>query len=133
MSKKTMLVDGCLFLALVVFFGCGSKSSKVEAGRGAVTGTVTIDGKPLPGGMVFFLSVKDPMYRGSAMIKSDGAFSAIDAPEGDVLIMVQNEALKSNNPQAYVPIPARYSDVKTSGLKATISKGQPVLVDLKSK
>jgi hypothetical protein len=133
MSMKAVLTGVCLLLCLVVALGCGPKAPRMESGRGAVTGTVTFDGKPLPGGMLFFVSVKDPMYRGSAMIKSDGTFSVADAPEGDVLMVIQNEALKTNNPQAYVPIPSKYTDVKTSGLKATVGKGEPINIELKSK
>ncbi len=109
----------------------------METGRGAAKGTITIDGKPLRGGTVFIVSAKDPMRLVAVTIKPDGTFSVADAPTGEVLIAVDNESQKGNNPQAYVPLPAKYRDVKTSGLKGTIAgnagEGEALKVELKSK
>jgi hypothetical protein len=96
------------------------------------TGTITFDGKPLRGGTIFFISATDPMRRAPATIKSDGTFSVADAPTGDVLIAVDNESQKGNNPDAYVALPAKYRKEKTSGLTAKID-GSPLTIELKSK
>jgi hypothetical protein len=72
-----------------------------------------------------------------ATIKPDGTFSVADAPTGDVLVAVDNEAQKYNNPKHYLPIPAKYRNAKTSGLKGTIRTDQPdppmLTIELKSK
>ena len=50
---------------------------------------------------------------------------------------VDNESQKFNNPDKYDPIPKKYRDVKTSGLTATVAKGEPdakpLSIELKSK
>jgi hypothetical protein len=122
MSKYTFLACGGLLVVLAMTLGCGGKKTPtVEANRGRVTGIVTFDGKPLGGGQIGFVLAKDPMYRKTAMIKPDGTFSTRDAPLGDVLVSVENESAKMFNPNGYVPIPRKYSNVKTSGLKAMIT------------
>jgi hypothetical protein len=137
MSKQTVLAGGCLLLALVFALGCGPRTPRMEAGRGRATGTITLDGKPLRGGTIFLVSAKDSMYQVAVSIKPDGTFSVADAPTGDVLVAVDNESQKFNNPQVYVPIPAKYKDVKTSGLKLTVAKdavdGPGLTIELKSK
>jgi hypothetical protein len=132
MSGKIIVTGGCLLLALAVALGCGKKGPRMEAGRGRATGTITIDGKPLRGGSIFFVSATDPMRRVVVSIKTDGTFSVADAPTGDVLIAVDTESQKSNNPDNYVPIPSKYKTEKTSGLTATI-KDEPLVIELKSK
>ena len=95
------------------------------------------DGKPLGGGTITFVSVKDSMYRMTAMIHADGHFSAINVPTGDVKVGVETETAKIGNPAGYVKIPAKYADPQTSGLTATIGKdeanGKPLTIELKSK
>jgi hypothetical protein len=126
MSKSAFLACGGLLFVLAMTLGCGGKKTPVvEANRGKVTGIVTFDGKPLGGGQIGFVSAKDSMYRKTAMIKPDGTFSTNDAPLGDVLVSVENESAKMFNPKGYVPIPRKYLNVKTSGLKATITKDDP--------
>jgi hypothetical protein len=135
MSGKAILIGGCLVLSLVVAVGCGKTGPRMEAGRGPVRGTITIDGKPLLGGTIFIVSAKDPMYQAAVSIKPDGTFSVADAPTGDVVVAVDNESQKFNNPKAYVPLPAKYKNAKTSGVKATIGKdaSEGLKIELKSK
>jgi hypothetical protein len=132
MSGKTILTGSCLLFGLVVALGCGKPAPKMEAGRGRATGTITFDGKPLRGGTIFFVSATDPMRRVAVMIKPDGTFSVADAPLGDVLISVDNESQKGNNPEAYVPLPKEYRKEETSKLTAKID-GNPLTIELKSK
>jgi hypothetical protein len=132
MSVKTALAGGCLLLAMIVVLGCGRPAPKMETGRGKATGTITFDGKPLRGGTIFFVSATDPMRRALATIKPDGTFSVADAPTGDVLISVDNESQKGNNPDAYVPLPKKYRDEKKSGLSLKIAD-EPLAIELKSK
>lgn len=124
MSRTTLLM--CVaFVVLVMTVGCERKQAKREANRTRVTGIVNIDGKPLSGGTITFTSVADKINRVAIPIKPDGTFATSDAPLGDVLVSVESESMKSMNPAAYMPIPRKYSDIKTSGLKATITKGDP--------
>jgi hypothetical protein len=138
MSKRLIVSGVCVLLGLLIALGCGKRKPQMEAGRGPAVGTITIDGKPLRGGTIFLVSAKDSMYRVAITIKSDGTFSVADAPTGDVLVAVDNESQKFNNPDNYTPIPKKYRDAKTSGLKATIGGGgaegqKPLSIELKSK
>jgi hypothetical protein len=138
MHSKTLLTCGGLLVVLAMAVGCGTKRPVAhEANRGGVKGVVTIDGTPLRGGNISFISATDQMYRVVCPIGADGTFSVVDAPLGDVLVSVDTELLRMNNPSAYVPIPKKYANVKTSGLTATIAKGEadakPLTIELKSK
>jgi hypothetical protein len=133
MSKKALFAGSCILLALLITLGCGKSGPKMEAGRGAARGTITLDGQPIRGGTIFFVSAKDPLYRVAVTIKTDGSFSVADAPKGDVLVAVDNESQKFNNPKNYVALPSKYTNVKTSGLTATIGGEDPLKIELKSK
>jgi hypothetical protein len=136
MSTKTILTGSCLLLALVVALGCPKSGPRMESGRGAAKGTITLDGQPVRGGTIFLVSAKDSRYQVAVTIKSDGTSSVADSPTGEVLVAIDNESQKFNNPQAYVPIPAKYKDIKTSGLKLTVGADQGeggLKIELKSK
>jgi hypothetical protein len=120
MPKHTIFVGVCLLLAVILGFGCGKRTPRMESGRGQAIGTITFDGKPLRGGTIFIVSAKNPICQVAVSIKPDGTFSVADAPTGEVLIAVDNESQKGNNPQAYVALPAKYKSVKTSGLKFNV-------------
>jgi hypothetical protein len=137
MYRNAVLVCASM-LVLAMVSGCGSgRAGKIEANRAPVTGTVTLDGTPLKGGSITFVSVADPNYRMTCMIKSDGSFKVSNAPSGDVLASVETETMKFSNPDGYVRIPQKYAKTNTSGLKATITKddpqGQKLTFELKSK
>jgi hypothetical protein len=134
MSGRTLVICIGLIVAFAVSAGCGGKRAQViEGNRGGVTGTVSLDGKPLRGGNISFISVTDTTLRKTCMIESNGSFKVPNAPLGDVLVSVETESQKIGNPDGYVPIPRKYTDVKTSRLKATITKGSKLDFDLKSK
>jgi hypothetical protein len=134
MAKRILPVSCGLLVALAIAAGCAKKApTTIDPNRAAVTGTVTLDGVPLPGGEVNLVSVTDPKCRTICAIKSGGVFSKDNAPRGDVLVSVNTETEKFSNPKRYVAIPSKYADVKTSGLTATIGKDEPLTFDLKSK
>ena len=140
MMKKVLPVCTGVLVVLAMVIGCSKKRlATYEANRGRVTGIVTLDGQPLRGGNISFVSAKDSMYRVKCMIKSDGTFTVGDAPVGEVLVSVETESQRLNNPNGYVLIPEKYSNVKTSGLTAAITKpeaegeGPNLSFDLKSK
>jgi hypothetical protein len=138
-------IRACWLLILVpLFIGC-HRAPPIEKERTAAKGTVTLDGKPLPGGTITFRSVKDTMFRATVVIQPDGTFLVADAPEGPVTVAIETESVlalapplgpNDPKPKAYVPIPAKYADEKTSGLSATVARGEdapPLSFDLKSK
>jgi hypothetical protein len=136
--NKIFLKYGGVLVVLVLTIGCAKKHVGThEANRGGVSGIITIDGKPLRGGTISFVLVKDQMYNLACPILPDGTFKAGNAPLGEVLVAIETESQRLNNPNGYVPIPKKYSNTKTSGLKVTITKddpeGQKLTFDLKSK
>jgi hypothetical protein len=74
---------GLLFLAAC---GCGG-----SGGKGTVTGTVTLDGQPLPAGKIAFMPAEGAGV--SADIR-DGAYTATDVPTGEVKVIVETHSLK---------------------------------------
>jgi len=105
-------------LAASCLFGCGGPSQPAD--RAPVAGTVTYNGSPLPAGTIGFQAA-DGITKTSAMIK-DGQFKTDRAPLGELTVTVNTASVQAGNPAAYVPIPERYLDPKTSGLKATIDE-----------
>ena len=109
-----------------------------------ISGTVRFNGAPLTGGRITFKAGEgDP--GSSAVIDPNGRYK-ISAPVGDVNISIDNSMLnpaahkgkeriqKGAGPRpggfdpeevkgAYVPIPQKYADPKTSGLTYTVKKG----------
>jgi hypothetical protein len=134
----------CLLVAFLLLApGCKSRHS-VERAR--VTGKVTFQGKPLPGGRVNFLAVNGA-YATSGIIDENGNYE-IDAPVGEVKIAVDNSMVEGggrrkgppfNLPRSkqppgheeeqpikgkYVDIPSRYRNTEDSGLIYTVKSGQ---------
>jgi hypothetical protein len=129
----------CFFVPAVclVLVGCGRPAA-------SVSGTVTFDGKPLPGGTVLFHRSDGRVEH--ALISTEGKYSMEDAPLGKVRITVRahgavppalpNSAVNPPTPpreldprpedrrdSGYVPIPPRYLDPEKSGLTYTVSAG----------
>jgi hypothetical protein len=80
--------------------------------KSSVSGSVTVDGKPLAEGKVAFHPAK-----GKAAIAEikEGAY-ALELPAGDVVVTIEHPAL-----------PKKYSDPKASALRATIKTGKNTL------
>jgi hypothetical protein len=72
-------------LFIAVAGGCGG-------GKGNVSGTVTVDGKPLPMGTIVFTSESGPAVAAEIL---DGKYAAVGVPTGDVKVSLDLSALKS--------------------------------------
>jgi hypothetical protein len=119
-----------LALAAVGVAGCGGDP------RQTIPGRVTLKGQPLPSGVVRIHGPGDRLS--SAMIQPDGTFAVTDVMPGKVQVTIVDDPSssgggmppppgaprppKSDTPAVKrVPIPAKYKDVKTSGLEYTIT------------
>jgi hypothetical protein len=115
------MIDGC------------NRAPKTRPGWANVSGTVTYEGKPLPGGEVMWCTVKDgiSIARGGP-IREGGTF-ALDTPTGPATIAIQVADLKKAQPGRYVEIPAKYADAQKSGLTYEAKEGdnKHVTFDLK--
>ncbi|MDB5312053.1 MAG: hypothetical protein JWO38_6255 [Gemmataceae bacterium] len=81
-----------LFLLLALGVGCGKKSNAPAN----VSGTVTTDGTTVTGGSLMFHS-DSGVY--TASIQSDGTYTAVDLPTGNMVVTVDTEALNPKRKQ----------------------------------
>ncbi len=105
-----------------------------------VSGKVLFKGAPVPGGVITLHGAGGKTY--SAPLAENGNYAVKDLPPGEYKITVNTEVLKAPAPVGpkgektpaikepdakagpkYLPIPAKYSDPKTSGLSFTAAKG----------
>ena len=140
----------CGALALLcVCFGCESPvvSDVAEfSDLHPVTGRVTLDGKPIPGGSVRLFPAGTGASAGSAdvhsaVVRDDGTFEVrtfraggqgIGAPAGDYLVSVSwtgHPSIDTDIPRDELPelLPAKYTRPQTSRLEAKVVPGGTVL------
>jgi hypothetical protein len=125
---RTVTLFGVLLLT-----GCAPATS-------TVTGTVTLNGKPVTEGQVSFIFADGMVV--TAMIQADGSYMAPEVPVGPARVAVYGPAVaqaeaeiikvkgkeggKARTPPkaAKGDIPDRYSNPDTSGLSVTVTKGE---------
>jgi hypothetical protein len=107
--------------SLVMLSGC-------DKGTGEVSGTVTYNGAPLPGGIVTFIAENGRVE--PARIGEDGSYKVTNVPVGPVRITVTTPAplqFPGREPQEllgkYVAIPKRYGEAEDSGFTFEVKKG----------
>lgn len=141
--KRCVLAFPLVLMILPLATGCGGEA------KGTVSGKVTYQGKPLPGGFVTF--VPDNGAPVHTDIQSDGTYHIDKAPLGPVKISVQpkseQEAMQSSRmprdakgygkfqsamTETKSSIPPKYGTPNESGLTYTVVKGpQQHDIDLK--
>jgi len=110
------------------FTGCGGS-------QGTVSGKVTLDGKPLPGGLVSIFDAEGQTR--TSGIGKDGAYSMSNVAPGKaqiaVLTMEERTDLRGsqsgappvkNSMGTFVAIPAKYLSKETSGLSLEVKTGK---------
>jgi hypothetical protein len=119
--------------ALAVMIGGCNRAPKLRPGWAFVSGTVTYQGKPLPGGEVMWCVAKDgtSIVRGGP-IREDGTFT-LDTPTGPATVAIHVADLKKVQPSRYVEIPSKYTYAEKSGLTYEAKEGdnKDVKFDLK--
>ncbi len=108
-----------LGVLLLMSVGCHT-TPPGESNRGPVSGRVTLDGTPLPGGSIAFLLASDPRYRISCAIKSDGQFAVENAPLGKDQVTVETVGYNCMHTKTPFEIPAKYGKPETSGLTVEV-------------
>jgi hypothetical protein len=119
-----------LFVVLTgVVVGCSS-------GKGSVSGRVTLNGAPLPAGVISFHSEVGNREVCNAAVR-DGGYSLDGVPTGKALVTVTstqaNPRGDTGSPASLgrAAVPARYAKPGTSGLSLTVQPGsQTFPVDL---
>lgn len=132
-AVPTMLV-GILFISGPT--GCGRAAHELDVAP--VQGRALLDGSPLKSGVVFVMPKRGRSARG--MIDRDGTFTLTTYREGDgaqigthpvVVTPVPADELDRKGRADRVPLPARYSSPKTSGLEIDVISGETNEVELR--
>lgn len=117
-----------LLVTLLLPAGCSSNGEKPSF---AVSGKVTLDGQPVPGGAV--LLINDTGSAASAALGPDGAYS-LKCPSGTYRVAISpppppDPLLKQAAPAAPVVanIPPAYQEVSTSNLTVEVKDGSVTL------
>lgn len=133
-------------LLLVVLGGCGSTGDGYSGPRGTVTGTVTVDGKPLQAGcQILFMSDKGITAAGTVdeqggfkLAYAHGDIPAVEyqvqlappastaVPNQDPLKMAGNMKLskKGGEGKSDLPFPPRFSSTQSSKMSFTVKEGE---------
>lgn len=126
----------CLMSLLLA--GCGGSSDvKPIANLVPCQGTVTLDGKPLEQGTIFFAPVDEKTGQSAVGAIKAGNFdvsTTVSAPgvvAGKYKVRIDSYEivqLKPGEMSTTLPpslIPARYNNIATSGLEVEVAKGMP--------
>jgi hypothetical protein len=105
----------CL-LSLACLAGCSCSGDRLRV----VRGTVSVDGAPLPYGVVQFHGPTGRLV--TAVVQGDGTFTATDLPPGEVRVAVVEDIMTTPKGKQRAQIPAKYKDAQTSGLSYTITR-----------
>jgi hypothetical protein len=146
---------GCRSGLVALFLALGGLSAGCGPSKAEVTGKVSHNGKPVVYGSITLIGSDGVVY--SSEIKEDGTFAIAGVPTGPVKIGVSSpnpkppEAAKASGKddlggfsrgnrrpppvpesvvRAWFPIPEKYGDPMTSGLTETVSRGQPLNINL---
>jgi hypothetical protein len=127
-------------LALAVFLvlsGCRKPANRWAFPFCSAVGTVTLDGRPLESGAVSFvptISERQGGRPGLCSIEADGAYAvgksefgrASPLPPGDYIVTVLAMTIdrRDGKPAPRVAVPERYTDYRTSPLRATLVAGE---------
>lgn len=82
--RTVVLLGSFALVAAVLIAGC----SPARPPRGKLSGTVTVNGKPLTGGLIGLNYPDKSTF--TINVKPDGTFSTEDAPPGDVKVTVRS-------------------------------------------
>lgn len=147
-SAVSRLFAGCLVFVLLGLTGCGSAPTDApQVPLHAVSGTVTLDGKPIAGARLALHAIQGAKVGDispTAVTDENGQFQVSTyqpmdgAPEGSYSVTVSwPEVLSGGSDPEYgrERLPVRYQDPEKSGLVIASSEDlrDPVVLELKSK
>jgi len=107
-------------IALMATIGCGPNRA-ARPDRAIVTGTVTYQGKPVPGGIITFTGANGDTEGG--MLRENGAFYVENAPVGENKVTVDPEQIKPELGSRYVKLPEKYLNPDTTDLTFKVEAG----------
>jgi hypothetical protein len=136
-NRKVLLRALCIAGGLLIFSGCGKKSTEVS-------GTVKLNGKAIKVGEITFIAEDGSLD--TSQIK-DGAYTLYRAPVGMVKITVKStkpvpyvnrhggmkappegaaapQAADEQTDKNYIPVPKKYNDAETTDLTYEVKSGK---------
>ncbi len=136
---------GVLAAAALAAAGCTAGNPQLTGA--AVSGVVRAKGRPVTGGSLRLIDPADPNKSTSGQILGDGTYKVLNAPVGEVVVVVETASAKADPrafialakakggkvdesilppgpPLKYVPIDPKYSDPAKSPLRITVEKGE---------
>jgi len=123
-SKWGLIIAFTLMVLSLSVAGCSSAEP-----TGVLTGSVKSDGETCGNCLV---SIADPktLVRCGCIVDESGTYELKDIPFGEYQVRVVQRA--SNSPVNVYDerIPKKYSDVKTSGITASITSQEPVVLNI---
>jgi hypothetical protein len=114
LAVRFFLVLGALALLLPLTVGCGG-------GKGTVSGTVTLDGQPLPVGNIAFIPSQGPGASGRI---EDGKYSVANVPTGPVTVTVETISIKQEI-DAYTKAPPSVPRIGTANVSPEMLAKMP--------
>jgi len=131
-----------LVVGLVALSGCGKSDDPPGQFNGVeITGTVTLDGKPVEAGIVTALQADDLTKSSTGQLGPGGKFKIANCPVGQVAFTVNTKAAmgmemqnfkntKGKDPIKVTDVPTRYLDAKSAKLLFDVSAGSDVKLEL---
>lgn len=113
------------FFVALVAIGCGSPAT-------TVSGTVRLDGQPLPGAFLMFFPSAGDGPTSQAKTDDSGRYQAtVAATKSTVAIscVLFSSQLRDGQPYAEETLPAKYADPGQSRLSVTPAAGKNTVVD----
>jgi hypothetical protein len=112
----------CAFAVVsIAISGCGPSRS-VRADRARVTGTVTYQGKVVPGGKIKF--TRTDGNTAGFKLHEDGTFDIDDVPIGENKVTVDTEIYRPELGSNYVKLPEKYLKPETTNLTFKVEAGE---------
>ena len=109
-----------LLISTLIFVGCGPKGPKLYE----CSGTVKMDGQPVEGANVSFINLDMPAPN-TAVTDASGTFK-LQSYDGSFDVTITKLEGNASKEDPYAPttnlLPEKYSNLTTSGLKATVTK-----------
>jgi len=130
-SARAMAI-GLSAAICVLSLGCKGEEKPVTEGLVTVTGTVTLNGKPLTGGSIMFAPAKKnaKLRNPNSQIDAEGKYDLtwstdeMGALPGayTVVVIYMDGIVTEDGPPPKSLIPEKYNNVATSGLSATVKE-----------
>jgi hypothetical protein len=96
------------------------------ADQASVKGQVLFQGQPLTSGLITFVDPDGRKYSASIKVNGSYAFKSVTLPPGQYKVFIENSVSLGKGQPRGTEVPRRFQSPETSGLTATLLRGQNV-------